>query len=220
MQALLRAQMDISTARTEATCRRLSMPLQWTTRSAVSLLKAALIACSNSSMRCIPERILILGHLYDTSHLSCPHLSLRAILLCKLTIMCAYAACITRYLSLLALFTEPSCADCCDGSDEGLGVCPSTCQEAGSEYRAALRAQSTATKLGLKAKEKYISKAAAKRLEWQKQVEKLNGEEANLQASVTGLQGHCPNNSCFALAAPVMLEFFFKQKSRTVQTTR
>ena len=79
--------------------------------------------------------------------------------------------------------------DCCDGSDESPGKCPSTCDEAGTEYRAALKAKSTGMKLGLKAKEKYISKAVTRKKEWQQEVKKLSSEKTAIQESVDSLKG-------------------------------
>lgn len=80
-------------------------------------------------------------------------------------------------------------ADCCDGSDESSGKCPSTCQEAGAEYRAALKAKSTNMKLGMKAKEKYISKAEFRKRQWQEEAEKLKTVKTDLQKTVDGLRG-------------------------------
>jgi hypothetical protein len=80
-------------------------------------------------------------------------------------------------------------ADCCDGSDENSGKCPNTCAEAGAANRAAMKARSTALKLGLKAKEKYISKAVTGRKEWQQELVRVSEEAAGLQKTVTKLQG-------------------------------
>ncbi len=86
-----------------------------------------------------------------------------------------------------------SSADCCDGTDERSGRCPATCQEAGTEYRAALKAKSTGMKLGIKAKEKYISKAVTMKKEWQQEVEKVRAEKASLQKGVESLKGAAPH---------------------------
>ena len=44
-------------------------------------------------------------------------------------------------------------------------------------------------KLGLKAKEKYISKAASKKKEWQNEVQQLSSQKSTLQKGVDSLRG-------------------------------
>ena len=47
-------------------------------------------------------------------------------------------------------------------------------------------------KLGIKAKEKYISKAVTMKTEWQQEVEKIRAEKASLQKGVESLKGAAP----------------------------
>lgn len=100
-------------------------------------------------------------------------------------------------------------ADCCDGSDENSGKCPTTCQEAGKEYRSALKAQATAMKIGLKAKEKYISKAAVGKQQWQQELSKLQTEESELQKAVDGLKGG---------TKPSAMEGYFHLQPKSIST--
>lgn len=48
-------------------------------------------------------------------------------------------------------------------------------------------------KIGLKAKEKYITKAAAKRREWQHEVDQLRNKRGGLQKNVDDLKGTLKN---------------------------
>lgn len=70
-----------------------------------------------------------------------------------------------------------ACPDCCDGSDEGSGLCKNTCAEAGAAALGALRERAAAEAAGAAVRAGYVQQAAESMRSWA-------AEDAQLTADI------------------------------------
>ncbi|KAF8324464.1 endoplasmic reticulum protein [Cantharellus anzutake] len=79
--------------------------------------------------------------------------------------------------------------ECCDGSDEPLGVCPDICDQVGEEYRRAADVERKLRKTGSKIRSTYIAHAQKEKRRLEQSVEKLRADVERNEAEEARLLG-------------------------------
>ncbi len=102
---------------------------------------------------------------------------------------CMLKACVGRPLKPGASLPVP---DCCDGSDEGPGLCKNTCAEAGAAALAALRERAAAEAAGAAVRAGYLQQAAESLRSWAEQDAQLTADISQAKRATETWRGaHC-----------------------------